>query len=108
MFKERLNELIESKCNGKQIILSKETGIAQGTISCYFTRNSLPSAEQLIILANYFDCSVDYLLGRENEYGIIESQNQLTKIEDNLITLFRSLNEHDKHKLIGFAQALAY
>ena len=80
----------------------------KATICDWEKQRCEPSIDDLNKLANLFNCSIDYLLGRENDYGIIESSNQLTEIENNLITLFRTLNEHDKHKLIGFAQALAY
>lgn len=31
----------------------------------YWKRGKMPGAENLIKIANYFDCSVDYLLGRD-------------------------------------------
>lgn len=44
--------------------LSDATGISTGNISDWKSGRSLPSAIKLDIIANYLDCSVDYLLGR--------------------------------------------
>ncbi len=108
MFKKRLQELLILKCEGKQTILMQKTGIAQSTISSYFIRGSLPSAEQLIKLAEFFECSIDYLLGRENDFGIIESKNNLTLDENELLTIYRKLDIRKQNKLIGYANALYY
>lgn len=110
MFKQRLQELMLIKCEGKQTVLMERTGISQSTVSSYFTRGSLPSAEQLIRLADFFEVSVDYLLGRENDYAIIKSSSAptLTKTQTELLSVFNLLSEEDQHQVIGFAKALAY
>ena len=55
----RLKEL---KINTKKV--SDDTGISTGNISEWKNGRSLPSAVKLDILADYLNCSVDYLLGR--------------------------------------------
>lgn len=44
--------------------LAESTSISTGNISDWKKGKSMPSAVKLDELANYFDCSVDYLLGR--------------------------------------------
>lgn len=44
--------------------ISEETGISSGNISDWKSGRSYPTAIKLDILADYLDCSVDYLLGR--------------------------------------------
>lgn len=44
--------------------VAKEIGISSGVITRWKTLGSLPNGETLIKIANYLDCSVDYLLGR--------------------------------------------
>ncbi len=44
--------------------LSDDTGISTGNISDWKSGRSMPTASKLVILADYLDCSVDYLLGR--------------------------------------------
>ena len=47
--------------------LSEATGISTGNISDWKSGRSMPSAIKLDILADYLDCSVDYLLGRTDK-----------------------------------------
>lgn len=44
--------------------VSDDTGISTGNISDWKSGRSMPTALKLVILADYLDCSVDYLLGR--------------------------------------------
>jgi len=47
--------------------LSEATGISTGNISDWKSGRSLPSAVKLDLIADYLDCSVDYLLGRTDK-----------------------------------------
>ena len=44
--------------------LTKDTGIPNGMVNKWKNGVQLPGAENLVKLADYFDVSVDYLLGR--------------------------------------------
>ena len=50
--------------------VSAETGISTGNISDWKKGRSMPTAQKLDILAEYFNCSVDYLLGRTDNPNI--------------------------------------
>ena len=63
MFRERFIALLQDTTAYR---LSKETGIATGRMSQWKNHDELPSAENLIKIADYFNVSVDYLLGRTN------------------------------------------
>lgn len=65
MFAEIFVQVLEKK-NISAYRLSQETGITQGMISYWKSGERMPSADNLITLADYFGCSVDYLLGRTN------------------------------------------
>lgn len=54
--------IVEQGLNAKKV--SEATGISTGNISDWKNGRSMPSAIKLDILADYLDCSVDYLLGR--------------------------------------------
>lgn len=103
MFLQRLDYLIQEKCDGRKIILSKATGIASSIITSYFTRGSSPSASQLIKIADYFGVTIDYLLGREDDFGIIASKtdNDFTYEENRLIQIYRTLSDRDKKMIDG-------
>ncbi|MBQ7923740.1 MAG: helix-turn-helix transcriptional regulator [Clostridia bacterium] len=63
IFQERLIEQRKmNKCTQRQ--LSEYLGIAQPSYIRYENGSSEPSLETLVKLADYFDVSVDYLLGR--------------------------------------------
>ncbi len=47
--------------------VAKEIGISSGIISKWKSEGTLPNGETLIKLADYLDCSVDYLLGRTDK-----------------------------------------
>lgn len=110
LFKERLKELIDEKCDGKQIVLARGTGLAHSVISSYFVRGSIPSADQLVKIANFFGCSVDYLLGREDDFGVVAGNASnapaLTQEETQLLKDFRLLDDISKYKVIGYCHAL--
>ena len=50
--------------------VSEATGISTGNISDWKSGRSMPTAVKLDILADYLDCSVDYLLGRTDNPNI--------------------------------------
>ncbi|MCL2579312.1 MAG: helix-turn-helix domain-containing protein [Oscillospiraceae bacterium] len=47
-----------------QLSLQMRTGIDQSLLSKYEKGERLPTVETLTILADYFDTSLDYLMGR--------------------------------------------
>lgn len=47
--------------------VAQEIGISSGIITKWKTSGTLPNGETLIKLADYLDCSVDYLLGRTDD-----------------------------------------
>ena len=59
---ENLRKLRESR-NITQIKLSTDLEVSQELISRYEVGTSFPQPNMLIKIANYFNCSVDYLLG---------------------------------------------
>lgn len=71
--------------------VSDDTGISNGNISDWKNGRSMPTAIKLDVLANYLDCSVDYLLGRTNEYTKIKGSTIVaenikdTNIESDMI-----------------------
>lgn len=77
--------------------LSEMTGISPGNISDWKSGRSAPKADTLIKIADYLNCSVDYLLGRDDKHN----PNQLP--EDNFIykkiNIYEAFNRDDTTKL---------
>ena len=63
-FGERLRYLIETE-HKSQYGLEKQKKISGSIVYDWLSGKYLPSIENLVKVANYFDRSVDYLLGRE-------------------------------------------
>ncbi len=54
------------KCKKSQYALHKHAGISWGSINSWINGRSLPTPESLVKMAKFLDCSVDFLLGRED------------------------------------------
>lgn len=88
--------------------VSDDTGISNGNISDWKNGRSMPTAIKLDILANYLDCSVDYLLGRTDNISVYEpftSQSEvlqpiLNEDEQDILRIYRSLTRRDKHEFM--------
>jgi len=63
MFNERFVHILQER-KISTYKLTKDTGISNGLISDWKNKKRTPASENLIKLADYFDVSVDYLLGR--------------------------------------------
>lgn len=50
-----------------QLKVQMDTGISQSTLSKYETGEALPTVENLMILAAYYNTSLDYLMDRTDE-----------------------------------------
>ncbi len=68
---------------------------------------SEPSAGFVIALADVFECTADYVLGREDDLGSVNVQRQLTGVEQNLLTAFNRLAPKDAETLCAFAEFLS-
>ena len=65
-FKDRLKKLrIETET--KQEVLAKYLNVGISTVSMYETGQREPSLDILIKIAEYFNVSIDYLLGVKDE-----------------------------------------
>ena len=108
-FSINLRTLLSEKSLTQKVI-AENFNTTQQTVSRWLNGQNEPDITTLIKLADFFEVSVDYLLGRENDYAIIKSSNvpTLTKTQTELLSVFNLLSEEDQHQVIGFAKALAY
>lgn len=81
--------------------ISKETGISDRLIGYWRNGEKMPSAENLLSIANYFGISVDYLLTGE------EKSLSLPDDELELLTYYKKIPEKEKIKLISRAETIA-
>jgi transcriptional regulator with XRE-family HTH domain len=105
MFIQRLEELMKDK-KITEYRLTQELNLSKSAI-WNWKQGSQPSADKVVLLADFFEVSTDYLLGREAETGIIQANANLAPIEENILTLLRKLSKPDQYKVLGYIQALA-
>lgn len=103
--KNRIRALRAEK-NITQLRLSMELEVAQETISAYEKGKYSPSLNTLVKLADLFDVSIDYLIGR-SDVRKPESAALLQDEEALLISRYRSLNSLDRARLMAYSQGIA-
>ena len=69
MFTETFVKILREK-NITPYQIAKETGISQGLMGDYKNGVKLPGVQNLVKIADYLNCSVDYLLGRTDNPNI--------------------------------------
>lgn len=67
MFEKRLRTLRETKGFQSQQALADELGVAQSTIANWEGGRREPNHETLVKLADFFQVTVDYLMGRSDD-----------------------------------------
>lgn len=82
----RIRDLREDK-DLTQSDVAKATGIDQKTLSNYETGKTNPDSYVIIRLAEFFDVSADYLLGRESE-----DSKKINNIKKRLLDIQKELN----------------
>ena len=96
---------IRHLCKQKDIsvgALLEICGVRKGLIYDMEKLDKKPSAEILEKIADYLNCSVDYLLGRTE----LPEQSELTPQEEKLISNNRSLDDVGKEKLLDYSDDL--
>ena len=80
----------------RQIDVAKSTGIDQKTLSNYETGRTNPDSEAIIKLADFFDVSTDYLLGRsvKNKPSAETLMKRLTKIQAEFSEIMKDIEKY--------------
>lgn len=89
----RIKELRE-KAGLRQIDVANATCIDQKTLSNYETGKTNPDSYSLIRLADFFDVSIDYLVGRIDSLYTAVSKDDICKKID---TIKQELNDIKKY-----------
>ncbi len=98
----RLKE-IRKECGIKRSVLSRELNINQATIANYENQTRQAPYEYLILFAEYFDVSVDYLLGRnEDETPLPKMQQVLSLEERELLENYKKLSKVAKDRVMEY------
>lgn len=104
----RLREL-RTEREKTQVELASILGVSRQVYANYENGINEPSIETLIRLADYFECSLDYLVSREDDFGNITvagTGQELSSEEVQLLHDFRALSPDLKKMILANVQTL--
>ncbi len=94
-----------------QVELAHALNVSKACISMIEIGKNEPTANTLIRYANFFECSTDYLLGREDDFGNItvkgEYENILSIEEEKMIKIYRKLPSELRCRASGYMEKLS-
>lgn len=106
MFSEVFTELLsERELNKKQF--AERSGIPYTTVVGWTKLGRLPDFTALVKIADFFNCSVDYLTGRQEiyDYGSAPLIQQVA--EQELIKNYRKLSDENRELVSSIAKNLS-
>lgn len=105
MFQIRLKELREAT-GLSQYSFAKQFGVAQSTVGSWEAGKREPNFATAQRLADFFNVSVDYLLGRTDEANsvsnirVADEHNQTITLDDDALELIDSLRSRPEMKML--------
>lgn len=100
----RLKQL-RKELNKSMADVARDLNIPYTTYVNYEKEAREPNSETLIMLANYFNCSVDYLIGRSNSRIDDSVLDRINVIDDDLLEKYGNIHqariEQDKRNLLN-------
>jgi len=90
-FSERLTELMFEDNNITTDKLGEKLGLRGSSIRIWRSGRSNPSLAMIILLADYFNCTIDYLLGRVDD-NIIYTPQALLPFHMSLTAILKEKN----------------
>ncbi|MDO4200467.1 MAG: helix-turn-helix transcriptional regulator [Clostridia bacterium] len=105
MLGNNIKELRKSK-RMTQRDLAEAMNVSQQTVGAWETERAIPGADTLSELADYFNVTTDYLLGRDGKEENSTDTKDLSEIMDSIMTYNgKELNQHDKDVVEGLISA---
>lgn len=96
----KIKELREEK-GLSQKKLADNIGTSQRNIGRWENEENEPTMSQLIKLAEYFDCTIDYLVGKDDDETISPMTSTLSLKEQKLLKSFALLDNEEKDKILS-------
>ena len=91
--------------------LASKIHIAPNTLSQFEKGKDRPSYEVLLALANFFECSTDFLLGRSDDLGNItihtEKPAPLPPDTQELVNIYQALSPAHRSQILEYARYFA-
>jgi len=100
---------IKTLAKEKNIAVGKmlsECGLSKNALSTMQSGGYLPRTESLAKIADYLDCSVDFLIGRVKQKHIPAGIGRDDEKKDRLISNYEKLNAEGQEKLVEYSDDL--
>lgn len=100
---------IKTLAKEKNIAVGKmlsECGLSKNALSTMQSGGYLPRTESLAKIADYLDCSVDFLIGRVKQKHIPAGIGRDDEKKDRLISNYEKLNAEGQEKLVSYSDDL--
>ena len=88
--------------NLSQRALANLIGASNKAVNFWETGKVEPSAKFICALADVFECTADYLLGREDDLGNVNVMRELTDDEKLLLSVFSKLSKKQREEALNF------
>ena len=85
----------------------KVIGTSQRNIGRWENNENEPSYSQVVKLADFFGCSIDYLVGREDDFGNVPVKSNLSAQEQELLSAFNKLDVVQRETVLIQIKAVA-
>ena len=104
-----ISKNLRKERNLSQVQLAEALNVSKACISMIEIGKNEPTANTLIRYADFFECSTDYLLGREDDFGNVVVRNersapQLSPEESALLETFRQLTDQNRLRVSTYTQ----
>lgn len=98
-------KILRKKCGLNQTGLAMKLNMSQSTISTYEKGDRMPDCETLIYMADFFDVSVDYLVGLSDLKKQIV-QSDLSPDELDILYIYGKLSSLEKERVQAYIDGM--
>lgn len=102
MFWDRLKSLCDER-NIAPTVLARKIGLSANAASKW-KKGALPESKTLRLIADFFNVSVDYLIGKTDERKAVAANIDINSNINTMINLFKQLSEGRQFDLINIAR----
>lgn len=106
---EKIRELRLEK-DLRQKDLAAKIHIAANTLSQFESGKANPSYDVLISIADFFEVSTDFLLGRSDDFGVISIKNQSAEFSSGgkeLLEIYNAIEPEYRAQILEYARYFA-
>lgn len=89
-----------------QRALAAKINCSQKAVDLWENEKTEPKASVIVALANEFECTCDYILGREDETGAVNVMRDLTENEREILSLCAKLSPREAYEAKTFIRFL--